>query len=261
MSWPTVAQIIAFSQKFNFGTIDVTGGAPEMNPYILPLLEGLSGAVPRLILRSNLVAMSGMARERLVALCQDKKIVLVASFPALNQAQVDSQRGNGIFQTSIEVLQKLNSLGYGQTDSGLELDLVSNPTGAFIPTGQEQLEKRFRQVLKSKWGIEFNHLFSFANVPLGRFRQWLHASGNYFSYMDKLIQAFNPGALAGVMCRNQISVGWDGYVYDCDFNQATGLGLGGKKIHISDIENLPGPGTQIAVSEHCYGCTAGSGFT
>jgi len=261
MSRQTVAQLIEFSQKFKFDTIDVTGGAPEMNPHITQLLEGLSTVASRVILRSNLVAMNGTERARLVELCRDKKIVVVASFPALNEAQADSQRGKGIFQTSIAVLKKLNSLGYGKAGSGLELDLVSNPTGAFIPSGQDQLEQRFRQVLKNKWNIEFNRLLCFANVPLGRFRKWLQDSGNYVSYMDKLIQAFNPGALAGVMCRNQISVGWNGYVYDCDFNQAIELGLGGKKTHISDLKTLPGVGTAIAVSDHCYSCTAGSGFT
>lgn len=232
-----------------------------MNPHILDLLGGLLGKAPRLMLRSNLTALSGPDQEQLIDLCLANKIVIIASFPALNEAQAESQRGKGIFQKSLEVLLKLNGLGYGQPGSGLELDLVSNPAGAFMPNNQSQLEDRFRQVLMTKWGIEFNQLFSFANVPLGRFQKWLAASGNYASYMEKLVQSLNPCALDGVMCRSLISVGWDGYLYDCDFNQAVGLGLGGQKIHLTDLEKLPDPGAEIAVSEHCYACAAGSGFT
>nr|MBF0221148.1 arsenosugar biosynthesis radical SAM protein ArsS [Desulfobulbaceae bacterium] len=261
MSADTVSQVVELSKRFSFGVIDVTGGAPEMNPHILDLLGGLSGRGARVMLRSNLTAMDGPGREQLIDLCLDKKVVIVASFPALNETQAESQRGKGIFLKSIEVLQRLNGLGYGKTGSGLELNLVSNPAGAFIPNNQSQLEDRFRQILMNKWGIEFNQLFSFANVPLGRFKKWLVASGNYVSYMEKLAHSQNPCALDGVMCRSLISVGWDGYLYDCDFNQAIGLGLGGQQIHISELEELPVPGLEIAVSDHCYACTAGSGFT
>jgi radical SAM/Cys-rich protein len=166
-----------------------------------------------------------------------------------------------VFQESIAVLGKLNSLGYGQPDSGLELNLVSNPTGAFLPSSQDQLEKRFCQVLKNKWGIVFNNLFSFANVPLGRFRRWLEQSGNLEGYLQKLATSFNPCAIEGLMCRSLISVSWDGYVFDCDFNQAADLYMGGKKTHISDLKKLPKPGEPIAVSHHCYTCMAGAGFT
>ncbi|MBW2392389.1 MAG: DUF3641 domain-containing protein, partial [Deltaproteobacteria bacterium] len=175
--------------------------------------------------------------------------------------QAESQRGRGVFQESIAVLGKLNSLGYGQPDSGLELNLVSNPTGAFLPSSQDQLEKRFCQVLKNKWGIVFNNLFTFANVPLGRFRRWLEQSGNLEEYLQKLATSFNPCAIEGLMCRSLISVSWDGYVFDCDFNQAADLYMGGKKTHISDLKELPKPGEPIAVSHHCYTCTAGAGFT
>jgi radical SAM/Cys-rich protein len=152
-------------------------------------------------------------------------------------------------------------MGYGRADSGLELNLVSNPTGAFLPSAQEQVEKRFRQVLEKKWGIVFNNLFAFANVPLGRFRQWLERSGNLETYLQKLATNFNSCAIDGLMCRTLISVSWNGYLYDCDFNQATGLFMGGKKTHISELMELPGDDDPIAVSYHCYTCTAGSGFT
>jgi len=143
----------------------------------------------------------------------------------------------------------------------LELNLVSNPFGAFLPSAQQQLEKHVREVLKRKWGIAFNHLFAFANVPLGRFRQWLERPGNLESYMARLAAGFNPCAVQGLMCRTLLSVSWDGYLYDCDFNLARGLPLGGRRTHISELRDLPAPGTPIAVSDHCYTCTAGAGFT
>lgn len=261
MSAETVAEVVAFAQRFPFEVIDITGGAPEMNPNLLDMIERLSGVTPRLMLRSNLTALASGEQDYLIAACKERRIVIVASFPSLNEAQAESQRGRGVFQKSINVLRKLNSLGYGQPDSGLELNLVSNPTGAFLPSSQDQLEKRFCQVLKNKWGIVFNSLFSFANVPLGRFRRWLEQSGNLEGYLRKLSTSFNPCAIAGLMCRSLISVSWDGYVFDCDFNQAADLYMGGKKRHISELQEIPEPGEPIAVSHHCYTCTAGTGFT
>jgi radical SAM/Cys-rich protein len=261
MSAETVDQVVAFAQRFPFEVIDITGGAPEMNPNLVAMIERLSGMTSRLMLRSNLTALLDAARDDLIEVCTERRVVIVASFPSLNEAQAESQRGRGVFQDSIAVLGKLNSLGYGQPDSGLELNLVSNPTGAFLPSSQDQLEKRFCQVLKNKWGIVFNNLFSFANVPLGRFRQWLEQSGNLEQYLQKLATSFNPCAIEGLMCRSLISVSWDGYIFDCDFNQAADLYMGGKKTHISDLKELPAPGEPIAVSHHCYTCTAGAGFT
>jgi radical SAM/Cys-rich protein len=261
MSAKTVDEVVAFAQRFPFETIDITGGAPEMNPNLVDMIERLSGMAPRLMLRSNLTALAHGERDYLVEVCKKRRVVMVASFPSLNEAQAESQRGRGVFQESINVLRKLNALGYGQPDSGLELNLVSNPTGAFLPSSQDQLEKRFCQVLKNKWGIVFNNLFSFANVPLGRFRRWLEQSGNLEKYLQKLATSFNPCALEGLMCRSLISVSWDGYVFDCDFNQAAGLYLGGKKTHITDLQELPEAGEPIAVSHHCYTCAAGAGFT
>ena len=139
--------------------------------------------------------------------------------------------------------------------------MVSNPTGAFLLPSQSQAEERFRYVLKQKWGISFNHLFNFANVPLGRFRKWLLQSGNFESYMQRLASNFNPCAIEGLMCRTLVSVSWDGYLYDCDFNLARGLYMGGRKIYVSEINGPPGQGSPIATADHCYTCTAGSGFT
>jgi radical SAM/Cys-rich protein len=261
MNRETVDQVVAFAQRFPFEIIDITGGAPEMNPNLVHMIERLSGMAPKLMLRSNLTALADSERDSLVEVCKERRVVIVASFPSLNEAQAESQRGPGVFQESINVLRKLNACGYGQPDSGLELNLVSNPTGAFLPSSQDQLEKRFCQVLKNKWGIVFNNLFSFANVPLGRFRRWLEQSGNLERYLQKLATSFNPCAIEGLMCRSLVSVSWDGYVFDCDFNQAAGLYMGGKKTHVTDVQELPEPGEPIAVSHHCYTCTAGAGFT
>jgi radical SAM/Cys-rich protein len=189
------------------------------------------------------------------------QVVIVASFPSLNLTQTDSQRGEGIFQESIDVLKKLNDLGYGSNGAGLQLNLVSNPTGAFLPPSQEQTENRYHQILENRWGIRFNKLYNFANVPLGRFRQWLVRSNNFEQYIGKLCSGFNPCAVENLMCRTLVSVSWNGYLYDCDFNLARGLFMGGRKIHISEMDDPPKPGDYIATADHCYTCTAGSGFT
>jgi len=261
MTWETMAQIIDCASRFSFSTIDITGGAPEMNPHLLELMEGVSKHAPRLILRSNLVAMQGEQQEALLELCRRLRVVIVASLPAINESQAESQRGAGSFQASIAILRRLNDLGYAHDGTGLELNLVSNPTGAFMPGGQQALEARFRQVLRQKWEILFNHLFSFANVPIGRFKRWLDSSGNYDGYMASLAGNFNPCALNGVMCRSLVSVGWDGFLYDCDFNLALDLPMGGTRRHLTELTQLPEAGAVIAVSDHCYACTAGAGFT
>ena len=261
MSKETVDQVVAMAKRFPFEVIDITGGAPELNPNLAGMIERLAPLTSRLMLRSNLTALAQGKRDHLIDLCKKHRVVIVVSFPSLNEMQLESQRGRGVFQVSIGVLRKLNSIGYGKPGSGLELNVVSNPTGAFLPSSQEQLERRFRQILRNKWGIVFNHLFAFANAPLGRFRHWLESSDNLDKYLQKLATSFNPCAIDGLMCRSLISVSWDGYLFDCDFNQAANLYLEGKKTHISELIELPEPGEPIAISYHCYTCTAGSGFT
>jgi radical SAM/Cys-rich protein len=256
-----VSEVIFYARRSQFETIDITGGAPELNPNIGKLIEEMTSLAPRIMLRSNLSALNDGKRDHLIELLKSLRVVIVASFPSLNELQTDSQRGDKSFQISIDALKKLNALGYGHNGSGLELNLVSNPTGAFLPPLQVGMEKRFRQVLKKKWGIVFNNLYNFANVPLGRFRQWLEKSGNFHKYMEKLYSSYNPCSVDGVMCRNLVSVSWDGYLYDCDFNLARGLFMGGRKIHVSEMPGPPEPGTHIATADHCYTCTAGSGFT
>jgi radical SAM/Cys-rich protein len=159
------------------------------------------------------------------------------------------------------MLRRLNEAGYGREGTGLELDLVSNPAGAFLPPGQAQAEERIRRELARKWGVSFNHLYTFANMPVGRFRAWLKISGNLDGYLEKLAGAFNPCTVEGLMCRTLVSVDWEGYLHDCDFNLARGLALGGKRRHVSELDGPPAPGTAIPTGDHCYACTAGAGFT
>ncbi len=261
MSEKTVNDVLDLARRFQFKTIDITGGAPEMNPHIQILVSGLAPLTDELILRSNLTAIGEKERTPLLELIAQNRVTVVASLPSVNEAQSEAQRGKKSFAASIDTLKKLNQTGYGQPDSGLVLNLVCNPTGAFLPPSQDQTEKRFRQILQKKWDISFNNLYTFANVPLGRYLNWLRHTDNLESYMLKLAENFNSCTLDGLMCRSLISVSWEGFLFDCDFNQALNLYLGGKKTHISELHRLPGPNDSIAASEHCYTCTAGSGFT
>ncbi len=256
----TMDRVVRFAARAGFAAIDVTGGAPELVPGILDLLAALRPHTPRLILRSNLTAL----RERGPAFwgrLRDLGVVIVTSFPSVSRAQTDAQRGTGVWEQSLDMLRRLNELGYGVEGTGLELDLVSNPAGAFLPPDQCRAEERFRRDLARRWGIAFSHLYTFANVPLGRYRRWLEESGNLAGYLEKLAQAFNPATVGGLMCRTQLSVAWDGVLYDCDFHLAAGLPLGGRPRHVSECEGPPPAGTLVAVADHCYACTAGSGFT
>lgn len=253
--------VIDCARRFNFASIDVTGGSPELVPGIDYLVSSLAPLTPRLMVRSNLVALVGEGGSTLSELYRDLKVVLMASLPATNASQTDAQRGSGVLEKSIAALRKLNGLGYGVEGRGLELNLVSNPAGAFLPVAQSQAEKKFRADLLRKYGVTFNSLYTFANVPLGRFRNFLERSGNLDGYLCRLADGFNPCTVAGVMCRNQISVDWKGRLYDCDFNLAVGLPHGGETRLVSSLLELPAPGTVIPVGDHCYACTVGSGFT
>jgi radical SAM/Cys-rich protein len=261
MDMETLEQVVTFARRHRFETIDITGGATELHPHLTAFLDVLAPLSDRIMVRSNLSALEEGDPDRLIGAFCRHGVVLVASFPSFNPSQLESQRGRGMFAKSISALKRLNNAGYGMMADSLELDLVSNPTGAFLPPAQPQAEKRFRDYLKKKWGLSFSHLYTFANVPLGRFRQWLKATGNLEGYLDRLRSAFNPCVVEGLMCRTLLSVAWDGFVYDCDFNQAVGLPLGGRRHHISEIKGPPEKGVPIAVADHCFTCTAGSGFT
>lgn len=260
MGKKTMAHVIELASRYRFDTIDITGGAPELNPDLPDFLTRLSPLADKTILRCNLTALL-LHKAPLIPVLTQNRIQIVASFPSVNETQADAVRGKGVYQRSIRVLKHLNRLGYGVKDSGMVLDLVVNPSGAFLPTSQAGLERRFRRILTQKWGLRFNRVSSFANVPLGRFLVWLIRSGNYDSYMDRLVSAFNPCAVEGLMCRSILSVSWTGYLFDCDFNLAANLYLKNRPIHVSQIKEPPESGTTIALSDHCYTCTAGSGFT
>lgn len=261
MSRETMEAVVAFARRVPFRVADVTGGAPELAPDLPFLIEGLSGLVPRLLLRSTLSAIAGAERDALLSLCVDRRVALVASFPSTNPAETDAQRGRGAADAAIAMLRRLNAAGYGMDGSGLELNLVANPVGASLPVPQARAEKNFRREIMRKWGIAFTNLYTFANVPLGRFRRWLEITGNYEEYLETLAQAFNPCAVPELMCRTLVSVSWDGYLHDCDFNLAAGRFLGEKRTHVSEAREAPPPGTPIAVGDYCYACAAGSGFT
>lgn len=261
MDRKTMAQVASFAARNRFQCIDLTGGAPELHPDLGFLLSELAPLAPRLMLRSNLTALSGSRGEALLALCRHHQVAIVASLPALYVGQTDAQRGRGVLAKSIAMLSRLNDLGYGRPETGLELDLVVNPTGAFLPPAQCQAEQKFRRDLERKWGLTFTHLYTFANVPLGRFQQWLKSSDNFGPYMERLAGAFNPATIVGLMCRTLVSVSWEGYLYDCDFNLAAGLPAGEARQHIAEAPGPPAAGELIATGDHCYACTAGAGFT
>jgi radical SAM/Cys-rich protein len=190
----------------------------------------------------------------------EHQVEVVSSLPHYSALRTDSQRGDGVFGDSIKALQRLNAVGYGQPGSPLTLNLVYNPSGAFLPGNQGSLEAEFKRQLQRKYGVVFNNLYAITNMPISRFLDYLLEHGNYDSYMQSLLDAFNPGAVAGVMCRNTISVGWDGYLYDCDFNQMLGLKValpGGN--HIDQFDRLALESRDIVLNQHCYGCTAGAG--
>ena len=261
MSQDTMVEVAAYASLARFQVVDITGGATEMNPHLGYLIETISPLVPRLMVRSNLTALAKQETQHFLKLFKKHQVVIVASLPSINRSQADSVRGNGVWESSIAMLKELNKLGYGKAGTGLELNLVSNPTGAFLPACQSQMEARVRRDLEQKWDITFNSLFTFANTPVGRFRFWLKESGNLEEYMEKLRASFNPVAVQRVMCRNLLSVSWDGFLFDCDFNLARGLYFSGRKRHVSEMEVLPEPGTEIPTGDHCFACVAGAGFT
>jgi radical SAM/Cys-rich protein len=261
MPWTTVREVADFARRGAFPAIDITGGAPELHPRIVEILSELAPLAKRTLLRCNLTALAEQEREDLIEACKDHQVVIVASFPSLDAAQTEALRGADVFARSVQMLKELNARGYGQPGSRLELNLVSNPAGAYLPVSQIQAERQFQRSLKEKWGIVFHHLYTFGNVPLGRFRRWLFESGNFEKYMKKLAASFNPCTIAGLMCRSLVSVNWDGNLFDCDFNLAAGIHMGGRRRHVSEMAGPPEPGELIATSDHCYACTGGSGFT
>lgn len=242
-------------------TLDLTGGAPEMNPNFRWFVEEASKiGVKDFIVRSNLTILrSNKKYYDLPEFFKEHNIHVVSSMPHWTKGKTDSQRGNGVFDQSIEALRKLNEIGYGKPGSSLKLDLVYNPSGAFLPGNQADLENDFKKALWEDFGIHFHNLFAIANLPISRFLDYLIASENYEEYMYNLVEAFNPSTLANVMCTNTISVSWDGFLYDCDFNQMLKLPVDSKIKHISDYQEAILQDRDIVINQHCFGCTAGAG--
>lgn len=260
MSRETAEHCMAALAKTDIPTVDITGGAPELNPNFRWMVERARTLGRHVMDRCNLTVLLLPAHEDLAGFLAANQVEIVASLPYFQASQTDAQRGDGVFKKSIEAIRVLNRLGYGRPDSGLVLNLVYNPVGAFLPPAQSAIEERFRKELRGRYGVEFNHLYTIANMPISRFLEFLIESGNYESYMERLANAFNPAAAAGVMCRYTISVGWDGRFYDCDFNQMLELPVAhGAPTHIHDFDPVRLHQRRIVTRNHCYGCTAGSG--
>jgi len=242
-------------------TVDLTGGAPEMNPNFRWFVEEISKLGRTVIDRCNLtIITANESYNDLPQFFAKHKVKVVSSLPYYQKGFTDRQRGEGVFDKSIRALKMLNDIGYGKESSGLELDLVYNPAGAFLPASQAQLQADFKKELRHLFGIEFNQLYSITNMPISRYLEYLAESGNLDDYMQKLVNVYNPAAVAGVMCRNTISVGWDGYLYDCDFNQMLEIPVEPEKVqHLRDFDLKVLESRNIRVDQHCYGCTAGSG--
>jgi radical SAM/Cys-rich protein len=246
--------------KTGIATVDITGGAPELNANFRYVVECSKELGRHVLDRSNLTVLLLPSQAGLAQFLAQHQVEIVASLPYFLEQQTDAQRGSGVFSKSMEAIRLLNSLGYGAPGSGLTLNFVFNPAGAFLPPAQHAIEADFRRELRRRYGVEFNSLYALANVPIGRFRDFLDASGNYEPYMQRLVSAYNPVAAAGVMCRYTLSVGWDGALYDCDFNQMLGLETDhGAPAHIRDFSVEMLNHRQIVTGQHCYACTAGGG--
>jgi radical SAM/Cys-rich protein len=244
-------------------TVDLTGGAPEMNPDFRWFVEAIRKIKPEIniIVRCNLTIILANPRfHDLPDFYKKNNVEVVSSLPYFTASKTDSQRGDGVFEKSIAALKLLNNTGYGIPGTGLFLNLVYNPSGAFLPAEQAGLESEFKKRLQNQYGITFNNLYAITNLPISRFLDYLINSGNYDSYMEKLISAYNPTAASNVMCRSTISVGWDGFLFDCDFNQMLDLKVAVPTTqHIKDWKLALLKNREIVVNQHCFGCTAGAG--
>ncbi|WP_462249737.1 arsenosugar biosynthesis radical SAM (seleno)protein ArsS [Ekhidna sp.] len=258
MTRETMEQCLHALEGTDISTIDLTGGAPEMNPNFRWFVEELSKLGKKIIVRCNLtIILANPKYNDLPEFFKEHNVNVVSSLPYFTAKRTDAQRGDGVFEKSIKALQMLNDVGYGKDGSELKLDLVYNPAGAFLPGDQLALENQFKRKLL-EYDIVFNDLFAITNLPISRFLEYLVKTEKYEDYMEELVNAFNPMAAEGVMCRNTISIGWDGYMYDCDFNQMLELKVNGPQ-HISEFTESELSQREIILNQHCYGCTAGAG--
>lgn len=261
MSRDTMLLCLDAIKKSGAKTVDLTGGAPEMNPDFRWFIQEIKKLdIGKIIVRCNLtIILANKKYNDLPEFFKAHNIEVVSSLPYFTAVRTDAQRGLGVFEKSIKALQMLNDVGYGKADTGLIINLVYNPSGAFLPPAQQALELDYKTKLKTNYNIDFNSLLAITNLPISRFLEYLLESKNYDSYMEKLINAYNPVAAANVMCRNTISVGWDGAIYDCDFNQMLDLKVASPINHISNFNVDELQNRNIVVNQHCFGCTAGAG--
>lgn len=261
MSVSTAGQIIDFLARSQVETLDITGGAPEMNPNFRLLVQEARQLGKQVIDRCNLTILLAKGFEDLPEFLAGQRVTVVASLPCYVEENCDSQRGQGVYAKSIQAIRTLNQLGYGQMDSGLELDLVYNPVGPALPPSQAKLEQDYREQLSARHAIQFNRLYTVTNMPISRFLDELLRREEYELYMQKLIDSFNPATIDGLMCRSLLSVDWNGYLYDCDFNQMLGLSVDGedRRWHIAELHDSDLIDRPIQIANHCYGCTAGCG--
>lgn len=261
MTKETMQSCLDAIKKFNIPVVDLTGGAPELNPNFRWFVKACHDLGKRIIVRCNLtILLEADEYNDLPDFFAENGVEVVSSLPFYDATRTDKVRGKGVFETSIKALKMLNARGYGKPDSGLLLDLVYNPAGAFLPASQCMLETEFKEHLLNEHGIVFNKLLALTNLPISRFLNYLVNTDNYVSYMEELVNAFNPLAAENVMCLNMISVSWDGYLFDCDFNQMLNMKVyNDERNHVSNFDLDYLLKREVKVSQHCYGCTAGAG--
>jgi radical SAM/Cys-rich protein len=252
-------QVIAALRRSSAHTVDLTGGAPELHPRFRDLVQAAVDAGKHVLDRCNLTVLLLPRSAGLADWFAERGVEVVASLPHFRRLNTDTQRGEGVFERSIRALRLLNDAGYGRGDPRRRLTLVSNPVGAFLGASQATLEREWQQALARDFGVTFDRLFVLNNMPIARFLEWLEESGNLAGYMERLVNAFNPAAVAGLMCRNTLSVGWDGRLYDCDFNQMLELELDLPRPHIGEFDEQAWLARSIVTARHCFGCTAGAG--
>lgn len=260
MDKDTLELCLKLIKDYKISKVDITGGAPEMNPHFRWFVKACRTVDCHVMVRCNLTIIMANPKYRdLPDFFKDNQVQVISSLPYFSKKRTDSQRGDGVFEDSIKALQLLNEVGYGQPDTGLILDLVYNPSGSFLPGPQDELEAEFKRQLGRKYQITFNTLYAITNLPISRFLDYLIESENYKDYMIALSNAYNPNTLESLMCRSTLSISWDGYIHDCDFNQMLDLKSDVKNTHIRDLDMHELLERKIIVNQHCYGCTAGAG--
>ena len=258
MKWEVMEEILRIAERVRPELVDITGGAPELNTSLPRFLKELVDRNLKVQVRTNLTVLLDPKLREYMEMYRNFKIRLVGSLPCYLEADVDNVRGTGVFKKSLQILNELNELGYG-VNSDLELDLIFNPEGAFLPPDQSELEITYKERLSSEWGVYFNNLFTITNMPIGRFKQFLDEEQQAAQYQQLLEMAFNPDTLDKLMCRHQVCIGWDGLIYDCDFNFALKLPVANTPTHIHEFDSASHKNREIMTGPHCFGCTAGKG--